>query len=401
MGKRAVAVLTVLALSLAVIGVWSVRAQDGAAQGWLGIGVDDVDGQVQVMTVVADGPAAGAGLQEGDVITAVNGEAVSSARALVDTISGMAAGDEVTLSVTSGDQTKDVTVTLGERPSDLGQQPGQPGMIQQMFSFFGLTLSANDQGLAVDSIDENSPFAGTDLHEGDVITAINGQSVNDLSFMGSLMGTLSSGEPIEVTVLRDGQETTLELNIDLGNMQVIPMQPGQPGQPGQGVGQGPTQLGIRYRVLTAAVAQQEGISVQEGALVVTVYDNTPAADAGLQEGDVITAVDGDAVDEEHTLSDRLYAYEEGDVVTFSVLRDGAEQPIQVTLGPRASGCTCGGPGMMGPGMGGFWQGQGSPDFFQMHPWLMPNPHGGWQWMQPDGGQQSQPQDTPAAPQTAA
>ncbi len=396
MGKRIWAVLTVVALSLAAVGVMGVNAQETTTRGWLGIGVNDVNGQVQVVNVVPGGPAEDAGLQQGDVITSVNGEAVDSAQALVDTISGMAPGDEVTLSVTSNGETRDVTVTLAERPANLDQQ-NQQGMVQQMFSIFGLNLSMTDQGLQVDSIDENSPFAATDLQEGDVITQINGQSVKDLSFMGNLMSTLGRGEPIEVTVLRDGQEQTLELNLDLGNLPAMPM---QPGQQGQFMGQGPTQLGIRYRVLTAAVAQEEGVNVEQGALVVTVYDNTPASDAGLQEGDVITAVDGDAVDEEHTLSDRLYAYEEGDTVTLSVLRDGAEQQIQVTLGPRNYGFGFGmGPGMMAP----YWQGQGNPDFFQMHPWMwmMPGPNGNgqWQWSYPEGGQQ--PETNPTVPETSA
>jgi C-terminal processing protease CtpA/Prc len=275
-------------------------------------------------------------------------------------------------------------------------------MMEQMFSLFGLNLSLTDEGLQVDAIDEGSPFAGTDLQQGDVITAINGEAVGGMGFMGSLMGTLGSGEPLSVTVLRDGEELTLELEVDLGNVQIMPMQPGGQGQ-GMGpmMGQGPTQLGIRYRVLTTAVAEEEGMTLQQGALVVTVYEDTPASDAGLQEGDVIVAVDGDDVDEEHTLSDRLYAYEEGDVVTLSVVRGDAQQELEVTLGPRNVGQGFGGGGMMGPGMG--WWSEADPEFFENHPWMMPGPHGEgmWQWFGPEGGEELVPEAEPEVPQTAA
>ena len=74
-------------------------------------------------------------------------------------------------------------------------------------------------------------------------------------------------------------------------------------------------------------------------------EDSPAADAGLQVGDVITAVDGDKVDVEHTLSDRLYAYEAEDQVALTVVRGSETLEVSAVL-------AAGHPGRIFEGMGG-------------------------------------------------
>ncbi len=72
-------------------------------------------------------PAAKAGLQAGDVITAVNGTAVASINQFVATIANYAPGDTVTLTVNRGGQTKSIKLTLGAQPataSTLSQSQG-------------------------------------------------------------------------------------------------------------------------------------------------------------------------------------------------------------------------------------------------------------------------------------
>jgi S1-C subfamily serine protease len=85
-------------------------------------------------------------------------------------------------------------------------------------------------------------------------------------------------------------------------------------------------------VIDAQVAESEGLDVTDGALVTEVVAGSPAESSGLLVGDIITAVSGDVVDFERTLSDRLYAYEAGDTVTLDILRDGETIQIDVTLG---------------------------------------------------------------------
>jgi putative serine protease PepD len=102
--------------------VKSVVAQilsSGAVEhAYLGVSIGDAASQgATVETVQAGTPAAKAGLQAGDVVTAVDGKSVANAAALTATVSGHKPGDKVTLSYTRNGSSQTVTVTLGTRPS--------------------------------------------------------------------------------------------------------------------------------------------------------------------------------------------------------------------------------------------------------------------------------------------
>jgi len=134
------------------------------------------------------------------------------------------------------------------------------------------------------------------------------------------------------------------------------------------MGAQPTQLGVQFAVITPELAAERDLPVEEGALIERVYDDTPAARAGLQVGDIVTAVEGEPVDQRRTLRERLLPYDEGEVVTLTVLRDGEELNLDVTLGPNPGGFGFGfGPGPEGGAMQYYFFGPGEPgeEFFNM------------------------------------
>jgi membrane-associated protease RseP (regulator of RpoE activity) len=75
------------------------------------------------------------------------------------------------------------------------------------------------------------------------------------------------------------------------------------------------------------------------ALVTQVLPDTPAEEAGLRAGDIITAVDRTPVDANHDLADVVAQYEPGDRVTLTIWRGGQSETIRVELGdnPDARG----------------------------------------------------------------
>ena len=60
----------------------------------------------------------------------------------------------------------------------------------------------------------------------------------------------------------------------------------------------------------------------------------PAADAGLKDEDIITAIDGQAIDRQHPLDLLLLTFAPGDVIALTVLRDGTSTSMDLTLGTR-------------------------------------------------------------------
>jgi len=74
-------------------------------------------GGATVSAVQPSSPAASAGIQTGDLITAVNGKTINSTEDFISTVDGYAPGDTVTLTVNRGGQTQTIKVTLGTRPA--------------------------------------------------------------------------------------------------------------------------------------------------------------------------------------------------------------------------------------------------------------------------------------------
>ena len=90
-------------------------------------------------------------------------------------------------------------------------------------------------------------------------------------------------------------------------------------------------LGVQYRALNEDFAANLNIEPTEGALITDVLPETPAAAADLMQGDIVIAVNDDAVDSENDLASLIGGFEGGDTVTLTVLRAGEEISLDVTL----------------------------------------------------------------------
>jgi len=91
-------------------------------------------------------------------------------------------------------------------------------------------------------------------------------------------------------------------------------------------------LGVTIQPLNQDLAESFGLDRPDGALVSTVAPNSAAAKAGLKSGDVITKVNGEAIEEPGMLSSRVGLARPGDKVTLEVWRDKQSQSIVATLG---------------------------------------------------------------------
>jgi serine protease Do len=87
-------------------------------RGWLGVSVQDADDGVTVAGVERNSPAYRAGVRQGDVIVAVNGDHIESSRGLIRSIAAVAPGAAVKLSIRRKGQNSDVSVTVGRRPAE-------------------------------------------------------------------------------------------------------------------------------------------------------------------------------------------------------------------------------------------------------------------------------------------
>jgi S1-C subfamily serine protease len=338
--KRRVVYIPValLALVLALFSVNWVAAQNDSntgGQAFLGVSVSSSDQGVRVEEVASGSPAEKAGVKVGDVITTVGGEDVT-ADTIRDVVAKHAVGDTVTVDITRGTEKLSLDVTLAARP----QQPDvniqvMPGMGMML----GLQVEQTDQGLVVRQVAANSAAEKAGLKVGDIITKVGDTEIKQLADVLTALRNLDLSKPLSVEVKRGSETVTLEVSpqdfaMPFGQGQQFEIPFGNNGQGFSmpfGMMAGGARLGVTFITLDESVAKEHNITQTEGALITEVTKDSPADKAGLKVNDVVTAVDGDKVDAEHTLRDRLLAYESGDKVTLSVARGSETLELKATL----------------------------------------------------------------------
>src|SRR6059058_3547166 len=184
--------------------VAQLKDKGTVSRGWIGVQIQPVTSDIAdslglkkaegalVAEPQANGPAAKAGIESGDVITAVNGEPVKDARELARTIGGLPPGSAVKLTVVHKSQNKVVNLTLGQLPNaveakaDTGKGDDQGSAVPRGTDVpkLGLTVApansvagAGKDGVVVTEVDPKSAAAERGFKEGDVILEVAGKNV--------------------------------------------------------------------------------------------------------------------------------------------------------------------------------------------------------------------------------
>lgn len=95
-------------------------------------------------------------------------------------------------------------------------------------------------------------------------------------------------------------------------------------------------IGINYQDVDPQIASALNLETTYGIVVMQVEPSSPAAKVGLQEGDVILALDAQKIDQDHPLITILFNRKVGETVTLTVLRDGKQMQVKLPLGIRPS-----------------------------------------------------------------
>ena len=248
-------------------GAWAaVRALFGAgADGsYLGVRVGDVEEDAgpgaaregAIVTEVVDGaPASAAGIEAGDVVVEFDGERIRGARQLTRVVRETPAGRSVAAIVFRDGARVDVNVTPGERPrpdrrasrrrieiperdaaeafvwrGDSALLEGLPDIVNgavmslagrarlgiraesvdgQLADYFGVSA-----GVLVRHVEEDTVAAAAGLRAGDVITAIDGEAVEDLGALRRRVSALDLGASFAIAVVREGAGMSLPAELE-------------------------------------------------------------------------------------------------------------------------------------------------------------------------------------------
>jgi len=96
-------------------------------------------------------------------------------------------------------------------------------------------------------------------------------------------------------------------------------------------------MGIQWQTVYPYLARRYNLPVEWGVYVIEVVANSPASEAGLRQGDIITKIGDVSIDETNSFINALYKYQPGDRVTVDVARESQTFQVEVTLGETNSG----------------------------------------------------------------
>ena len=194
----------------------------------------------------------------------------------------------------------------------------------------GLPLAADRHdaaGILVTAVDPDGPAAAAGIARGDVILSIDGQPV---ATGRDLVEALAAAEAAQVNLTvkhgDDVRDQVVAIDRVWGRPRLGVMILSAPGRRGD--------IDRRGRMPEVRrMFRFDQMPAAPGALVMEVVEDSPAAAAGLQPGDWITAIGGEVLgDSSEHLADIIESYQPGDSVAVELQRDGEAMTATVTLG---------------------------------------------------------------------
>ena len=334
-------------------------------QAHMGVYLAQAENGVLVEDVASDAPAQKAGLAGGDVITQINGVAISSPDALKEQLATLKPGDKATVTYLRNGQAANTTVLLGAKPA----QQNNMNMMQQHVEkttcnananrgFMGIVLNVNKQEtqengnvfqqttITVEEVVKGSPAEKAGLQANDIIAAVNGILISaDADVLNKTLEKSKPGDVVRLGYTRNGAAATASVTLDKA--------PETPATAKTGASCGSAAktgccsadskanskkafLGVVGETLTPAMAQANNAKKAKGVLISEVTKGSAAEKAGLQAGDIITYLNKEDMETMEELQNTIAAMIVGDKVTVKYLRNGKTKKAETTLLAKSS-----------------------------------------------------------------
>ncbi len=209
---------------------------------------------------------------------------------------------------------------------------GQLGIIvQPVTSDIAQSLDLKEiRGVIVSQVQQGSAADSAGIRQGDVITALNGTPVNDSNELRNRVASTQPGTDVTLDVLRDGRQQQIRARLGEYKAPNSQDERAEGGDTGGNTGSG--KLGVSVEPVTPEIARQLQLRPGETGVVVGEVDpNGPAADAGIQQGDVIEQINRQPV---RSASDIASALQRAGSRPVLLLVSRRGQTVFLTVHPR-------------------------------------------------------------------
>jgi serine protease Do len=327
-------------------------AKGSVSRGWIGLEVQELlrgerkEHGVLVASVFADSPAAKAGIKQGDFLHSLNGTTIQDCRSPEDLpvfnamVLGAAPGSRIRLSGEHAGQPTQWEVEVLPRSliQNFEAEFNTWGMTARSVSSMGAIelKRADTHGVQVHSTRSGGPAASAkpSLEDNDIITHLDGREILNLDEFREFNRSLpASKSPQSVLVAFERGVAHAKY------LTVVNVGPEPDGQTPLTADRG--WLGAEVQVLGSELAKALKLPGSTGVRLTRVHADSPAAKAGLQVGDVLTKIDGQAIPVRRPEDVKVFSESLADrgpdaAVKFRVVREGAETEMSVNLAASPS-----------------------------------------------------------------
>jgi S1-C subfamily serine protease len=235
------------------------------------------------------------------------------------------------------------------------------------------------EGILVSKVEVESPADRAGLARGDILLEVNGTPVDTIVDLQAELAKLNPGDTVNLLAMHGDEERTLSATLgERDGIAYLGIQSGEGAFLGVAVRRapfGPSEKFVLPHGPGPVIIEPHRIepgsiepgwdripeAVDQALIVGQVLPDTPAGEAGLQEGDLITELDGKPVSRPEAFTKSIQAYKPGEQVTLTVYRRGEDKllELQVTLAEHPEEA---GKGYLGVMLSGFFQKDSSSRF---------------------------------------
>ncbi len=161
---------------------------------------------IRVRSVYPGSPAEAAGIEEGDLITGLDGRAVESREDFDTALTSVGPGKAITLEVKRNGKTLNISTKTARAPEDLG--------LEVLRREIGVSVAKGRGGLVISSVSRGSAAGQEGLERGDVLLAVNGRKVESLEDVSRAVEGAISRPTVVLVVARGPYAYTLTFRLD-------------------------------------------------------------------------------------------------------------------------------------------------------------------------------------------
>jgi serine protease Do len=186
--------------------------------------------------------------------------------------------------------------------------------------------SKDTKGVLISDVVPDSPAGKAGLKPGDILLEFEGKKTEAPADLQRAVGLASPGTDVKMKVWREGGEKTVDVKIgEAPDEREAQQRSGGRGTP-------PTVLGMDVRPITPEVARQLNLRTSEGVIVARVDEGSPAAEAGIQRGDVIREINRQRIRTTADYEKITRDAKEGDRLTVLLQRGPMSLYVAFTVG---------------------------------------------------------------------